>query len=108
MTQPSPNISKTQMTLIDHMLEYNQYRPLLSYIKENTTLNDSYLTHSIQLAQAFLDVNIREIEQLAPKVDRQYLLKPTYLERRVYSYAHYMNVQFERSEYMDYFRALSP
>ncbi|MGO4942319.1 hypothetical protein ACTQ5R_06710 [Ruoffia tabacinasalis] len=108
MTQPSPNISKTQLALIDHMLEYNQYRPLLSYIKENTALNDSYLTHSIQLAQAFLDVNIREIEQLAPKVDRQYLLKPTFLERRVYSYAHYMNVQFERFEYMDYFRALSP
>lgn len=108
VAQSSPKIDKTQVALIDHMLEYRQYRPLLTYLKEKTALKEPYLLHSIQLAQAFIDVNIREIEHLAPKVERHYLLKPTFLERRAYSYSHYMNIQFERREYMDYFRALSP
>lgn len=108
MTQTSPTINKTQWALIEHMLKYHQYRPLHHFILEQTALKNNTLLNSIQLAQAIIDVNIRQVEQLAPKVNRHYLLKPTYLERRVYSYAHYMNIQYERQEFMDYFRALSP
>lgn len=108
MAQTSPTINKTQWALIEHMLKYHQYRPLHHFILEKTALKNNTLLNSIQLAQAIIDVNIRQVEHLAPKVNRHYLLKPTYLKRRVYSYAHYMNIQYERQEFMDYFRALSP
>ncbi|XJS10495.1 hypothetical protein ACF3NG_10245 [Aerococcaceae bacterium WGS1372] len=94
--------------LIEHMLRYSQYRPLLDYLTKETSIQHTHLQNSIQLAQAILDINIRQIEQLAPKLNRHYLLKPRFIERRVYSYVHYMNVQYEKREYMDYIRAISP
>ena len=94
--------------LIDHMLRYFQYRPLLDYLTKETSIQHTHLQNSIQLAQAILDIDLRQIEYLAPKLNRQYLLTPRFIERRVYSYAHYMNVQYDRQEYMDYIRAISP
>ena len=79
--------------LIDHMLRYFQYRPLLDYLTKETSIQHTHLQNSIQLAQAILDIDLRQIEYLAPKLNRQYLLTPRFIERRVYSYAHYMNVQ---------------
>lgn len=99
---------QVHLAMVDHMLEYNEYRRLAKYIKEETSWKNQRVHDAMQLAQAYLDVNLSLIQELAPRLDRQYLLKPTYLERRVYSYAHYMNAQFQRKEYMDYFRALSP
>lgn len=108
MTQTITETDGINIELIDHMLRYFQYRPLLDYITKETSINNKTLRNSIQLAQAILDINIRQIEHLAPKLNRHYLLKPRFIERRVYSYAHYMNVQYEKQEYMDYIRALSP
>lgn len=100
--------SKYNIELIEHMLQHNQYRPLKKYLNGDTSNKNTYLLNSIQLAQAIIDVNIPEIEKLAPKVNRHYLLKPTFLRRRVYSYMHYMTIQYQRQEYMDYVRGLSP
>lgn len=94
--------------VINHMLECREYHSLHHYLETHASLKDPLIEASLQLAQAFIDIDLKTIEKLAPQLNRTYLLKPTYLERRLYSYAHYMYLQYQRKEYMDYFRAMTP
>lgn len=107
MTQ-SQKISKDQQLLINHMVDFRQYSVLEKYLKNKTNIYNEKLGRLIQLGQAYLSVNVEEIIEIAPKVDRDFLIKTDDLALRTYAYAHYMNHQFESKEYMDYFRGLSP
>lgn len=104
----SPNTYDVSVALCDHMIEHRQYRDLASFLQHNITPKDDALLNLIQLAIAYLDINVEQIHALATQVDRDVLLKTSPLELRVYCYAHYLNQQFVKHEYMDYFRGLSP
>lgn len=108
MTKTFATENQVHIGVMNHMLECREYRSLSNYLETHASLKDPHIDASLQLAQAFIDIDLQTIEQLAPQLNRTYLLKPTYLERRLYSYAHYMYLQYQRKEYMDYFRALTP
>lgn len=93
--------------LVDHLLEQKDYlslkRLLPSFIE-----NANSITPFIDLAWAILTIDLDQVEQLATQLHYSFLNKPKRIQRKVYFYSHYLELQYRRQEYADYFRALTP
>lgn len=95
-------------TLVNHMIEYKQYNLLSDYLYEQGAEQWSHPIILAQLAQSYLELNIDNIRDIALHLNRHYLLTPSDIQLRTYSYVHYMNLLHDQGRWMDYFRALSP
>ena len=93
--------------LVTHMLNYRQYLPLQNYLQQSSALTPR-LDKLIQLGEAILQNNIDKVNRLADSLNLHYITKHTRLQQRAYFYFEYMQLQYVRKEYGDYFRALSP
>lgn len=100
-------VGSINQPLVTHMLQYRQYLPLRNYLQASSKLPPR-LDRLIQLGEAILQNNIDQVNQLADSLNLHYITKPTRLQQRAYFYLEYMQLQFSRKEYGDYFRALSP
>lgn len=93
--------------LVDHLLEQKDY-PSLQRILPSLTENPEKLTPFIELAWAILTIDLDQVELLAAKLNYPFLNKPKRIQRKVYFYSHYLELQYQRQEFADYFRALTP
>ena len=110
MTQQSQRTNElnTQRALIDHMLTYYQYIPLERFLKRHAQWDTLQIKNTVTLAYAISNVDLTTVEELAPSLQHPYLLRPSFLERRVYSYTHYLKISLAKREIADYLRGLTP
>lgn len=94
--------------LIAHMLDYYQYIPLDEFLVSHPHWSTSQIQETLQLLQAIISVDLKTMETLAPKLQLDFLLQPSFLERKVYSYTQNMMLNLSKHEYSDYLRGLTP
>ena len=94
--------------LTEHMIEHRQYSILQETLHQADAKKWQKQITLTQLAQAYLTNDLESIRELAVVLERNYLLAPSQLELRIYSYIHHMNQLYERQAWTDYFRAISP
>lgn len=110
MTQSHLTKSKltTEKALIDHMIDYYQYIPLKYFLKEHAHWETPQIADTLTLVDSLINVDLATVEELAPALQHDYLLQPSFLERRVYSYNHYLYLSLAKREIADYLRGLTP
>lgn len=100
-------LARQDMRLVKYMLTHRQYRNLIHYLHQQTGF-DKHLLSLIYLAQALVEGQLDLIDELAPQLHKNYLLKPTQLQKRTFSFMRQQHIRFKEYRMADYFRALTP
>lgn len=99
---------RIEAALIAHMLDYYQFIPLSEFLTEHPHWRTSQIQETLTLLQAIINVDLKTMETLAPKLHLDFLLNPSFLERKVYSYTQNLMLNLAKQEYSDYLRGLTP
>lgn len=94
--------------LIAHMLDYYQFIPLDEFLDNHPHWSTSQIQDTLKLLRAMISVDLKTMETLAPKLHLDFLLQPSFLERKVYSYTQHLMLNLSKHEYTDYLRGLTP
>ena len=94
--------------LVAHMLDYFQYLPLEEFLATRPEWDSPEISDTLALLQALISVDLETVEALAPKLHLDFLLQPSFLERKVYSYTHNLILNLSKRELSDYLRGLTP
>lgn len=101
---------KRQMTesFVQFLLNQHEYRLLDKYLSQRDNLTSSQLNHYLQLAIAILATDTSTVNDLLAEIeDKENLSIPRH-NQALHYYMYGMKIKFQREEYGDYFRALTP
>lgn len=104
----SSNELRIEGALIAHMLDNYQYIPLAEFLANHPEWQTSKIQMTLKLLQAMISADLKTVETLAPKLHLDFLLQPSFLERKVYSYTQNLMLNLTDYEYSDYLRGLTP
>lgn len=103
-----PLSTESQVILLQFMIEQADYVSLSHFIQQYPEWQVDVLETYIQLGQALITQDMNTIEALANTAQMSHLLEPTALERKLYSYMNYLQIQLNKREYADYLRGITP